>query len=125
MDRYKSGEEELSFFLAVLLYSCVSDVSVMGRETTNMLEQVFQELSIIKGRNSLVCAFSLPNKFPRDVLEKMAQQSNEWRVATEQLEEQNRKLSKSLKTSKSRVGLPDYEACPKRRIELFEWSSSC
>lgn len=55
--------------------SCVSDVSVMGRETTNMLEQVFQELSIIKGRNSLVCAFSLPNKFPRDVVSHRCQTS--------------------------------------------------
>ncbi|WKX93601.1 hypothetical protein Q1695_011122 [Nippostrongylus brasiliensis] len=65
-----------------------SSLSHMGRETTGMLEQVLQELSAIKSKNCL--------------LEKMALQSNEWRSATEQLEDQNKKLLKSLKSFKTR-----------------------
>lgn len=41
--------------------SCVSDVSMMGRETVGMLEQVFHELALIKGRNNLVRGIFLQN----------------------------------------------------------------
>ncbi|KAK5968130.1 hypothetical protein GCK32_001494 [Trichostrongylus colubriformis] len=65
-----------------------SDVSTMARESAGMLEQVFHELFTLKRRNSM--------------LERMAQQSNEWRVATKQLEKEVKVLHKTMKAYKSR-----------------------
>ncbi|KHJ85169.1 ATP synthase F0, B subunit domain protein [Oesophagostomum dentatum] len=69
--------------------SCMSDISLMGKETVGMLEQVFHELALIKGRNNL--------------LEKTVEQANEWRNRADKLEEQNRILQKSLKSSRNKV----------------------
>ncbi|KAK6738035.1 hypothetical protein RB195_020249 [Necator americanus] len=69
--------------------SCVSDVSMMGRETMGILEQVYHELALMKGRNTL--------------LERTVEQANEWRDKADRLEEQNRVLQKSLRTSKKKV----------------------
>ncbi|RCN42343.1 hypothetical protein ANCCAN_11688 [Ancylostoma caninum] len=75
--------------ISQLSESCVSDVSMMGRDTMGMLEQVYHELTLIKGRNNL--------------LERTVEQANEWRDKANRLEEQNRILQKSLRTSKNRV----------------------
>ncbi|KIH59515.1 hypothetical protein ANCDUO_10247 [Ancylostoma duodenale] len=62
---------------------------MIGRDTMGMLEQVYHELTLIKGRNNL--------------LERTVEQANEWRDKANRLEEQNRILQKSLRTSKNRV----------------------
>ncbi|CAJ0605655.1 unnamed protein product [Cylicocyclus nassatus] len=59
------------------------------RETVGMLEQVFHQLAEIKGRNNL--------------LEKTVEQANEWRNRADKLEEQNKILQKSLRSSKNKV----------------------
>ncbi|XGW13004.1 hypothetical protein V3C99_013559 [Haemonchus contortus] len=65
-----------------------SDISRKARESAGMLEQVFHELYTLKRRNSM--------------LEKMAQQSSEWRIATEQLEEETKMLKKTVKACRTR-----------------------
>nr|CDJ90230.1 hypothetical protein HCOI_01173900 [Haemonchus contortus] len=65
-----------------------SEISRKARESAGMLEQVFHELYTLKRRNSM--------------LEKMAQQSSEWRIATEQLEEETKMLKKTVKACRTR-----------------------
>ncbi|KAK6038729.1 hypothetical protein COOONC_23766 [Cooperia oncophora] len=85
-----NGEASIRPFTNTASQASGSDMSTMARESAGMLEQVFHELFTIKQRNSM--------------LERMAQQSHEWRTATEQLEKETKILHKTVKACKNRVG---------------------
>ncbi|KAK6048988.1 hypothetical protein COOONC_13507 [Cooperia oncophora] len=85
----QASAENRSLYLAYLrLLRMLVLLSTMARESAGMLEQVFHELFTIKQRNSM--------------LERMAQQSHEWRTATEQLEKETKILHKTVKACKNR-----------------------